>query len=294
MPRSKQSVGLAIVTKDRFLDTVETLLQLDLTKFDEVVVVDDSETSELEKWCKKEQLITYQVGPGENMQAARNKAISSLSTDIITFIDDDVYCPEDFADRVRYMFGEDDQLVAAGGPCPPVASQTDYGVCDISTLSITAIGTIYGDASKLKPNRPIYVDTLKGANMSFCREILEEIGGFDTGYGGHSQREETDVFVRISEHGRICYDPRLLCYHKERGDEFTPELFTWRFRNHGRFVRKNFGQIAAILSFFSVFIRLCGSPESIYQLTFEKYVQKRPVPITRCLYNYVYGSLRLD
>jgi len=285
------TVGLAIVTMDRFADTVETLLQIDLTKFEQVLVVDDSSDRKLETWCEAKEGIYYQRGPQENMQAARNQAISSLSTEVVTFIDDDVYCPVDFGDRVRSQFEEGDDLVAAGGPCLPVAEQTDHGVCDFSTLSITRVGTIYGDSSTLIPEEKIYVDTLKGANMSFSREVLREIGGFDTGYGGHSQREETDVFARISEFGKICYDPNLLCYHKEKGDEFTPELFTWRFRNHGRFVRKNFGLLASVLAFFMIFLRLCGSPESVYQLIFEKYVQKRPVPITRCLSGFVRGTL---
>lgn len=291
MTSNDTTVGLAIVTMDRFVDTVETLLQIDLTKFEQVLVVDDSSGEKLETWCETKEGIRYQRGPQENMQAARNQAINSLSTEVVTFIDDDVYCPEDFGDRVRSRFEEGDDLVAAGGPCPPVAEQTDYGVCDFSTLSITGVGTIYGDASTLIPEEAIYVDTLKGANMSFLRETLREIGGFDTGYGGHSQREETDVFARISEFGRICYDPNLLCYHKEKGDEFTPELFTWRFRNHGRFVRKNFGLSASVLAFFMLFFRLCGSPESVYQLVFEKYVQKRPVPISKCILSFFIGVL---
>lgn len=291
MSPNSTTVGLAIVTMDRFEDTVETLLQIDLGKFEQVILVDDSSGSELETWREDRDEISYQRGPQENMQAARNQAIDSLSTDVITFVDDDVYCPADFADRVRSRFEESDDLVAAGGPCPSVVGQPDYGVCDFPTLSITKGGTIYGDASTLIPEDAIYVDTLKGANMSFCRETLREIGGFDTEYGGHSQREETDVFARIGKYGKISYDPDLLCYHKEKGDEFTPELFTWRFRNHGRFVRKNFGLSASVLSFFSIFLRLCGSPESIYQLVFEKYVQNRPVPIARCLSSYIKGVL---
>jgi GT2 family glycosyltransferase len=288
MVANSPTVGLALVTKDRFSDTVETILQLDIAAFDEAVIVDDSEDDRLRAWASNHE-IAYVDGPGVNMQAARNVAIKELTTDIITFIDDDVYCPSNFADRIRNGFKNEPNLVALGGPCPSVRPKPDRGVCNFSSLTISKTGTIYGDASKLIPDEPIEVDTLRGANMSFRREILEEIGGFDTEYGGHSQREETDVCVRFSEFGRIRYDPDLRCYHKEQGNEFNEELFNWRFRNHARFVRKNFGLTAGLLGFFGLFLRLCGSPESIYQLLFEKFVLHRDLSITGCLGSYLRG-----
>lgn len=290
MNSNTTTVGLAVVTKDRFHDTVETLNQLILPSFEEVIVVDDSESNQLKNWCRDQNWVEYISGPNINMQAARNLAIEHLTTDIITFIDDDVYCPIDLADLIREIFENDKSLVAVGGPCPPVRmSSINIDICSSSTLKISRLGTIYGDASKLIPKESIEVDTLKGANMSFRRDVIKNIGGFYTDFGGHSQREETDVFLRISDYGKIHYDPSLLCYHKEKGDEFSPDVFKWRFRNHGRFVQRNFGSVISIASFLSMFFRLCGSPESIYQLTFEKYILDRPIPIWKCLLQYLKG-----
>ena len=289
---SSTTVGLALVTKDRYLDTVETLLQLDLSGFDEVVLVDDSEDDRLADWCAGWDEIEHSRGPGINMQTARNQAVAELATDVVTFVDDDVYCRADFADVIRRRFDNREGLVALGGPCPPVVSRTGFSVCSRSSLTISKTGTIYGDASELVPDEPIEVDTLRGANMSFRRAALERIGGFDENYGGHSQREETDVLVRISELGTVLYDPELRCFHKERGAEFSKELFNWRFRNHGRFVRKNFGILAGLGGFAGLFFRLCGSPESVYPLVFEKYVLQRELSVTGCLVNYLKGLLK--
>lgn len=289
-----ETIGLAIVTKDRFYPTVETVCQLDLNQFDEVVIVDDSVDDKLEQWCSSQSVIRYIDGPGVNMQAARNLAIDTLNTDIISFFDDDVYCHRDLGTRVLRTFIENEKAVAVGGPCPSVTSKPTYGVCRYSAVTISRFGTIYGDVSRIDSPDSIGVDTLKGANMSFRRNVIDDIGGFDVAYRSHSQREETDVFVRIAKHGEIILDPRLTCYHLELGDEFSVELFNWRFRNHARFVRKNFGRGAAIIAFFGLFFRLCGSPESIYQLLFEKYVLKRPLSIIGSLKGYWQGYADSD
>lgn len=288
--REPPTLSLAIVTMDRFKSTVETLFQVDLEAFDDVIIVDDSEDDQLKKWCKS-QSITYYRGPGENMQAARNMAIEKCDTEIISFVDDDVLLPTDFAERVKNTFRRHPGIVAAGGPPLSSSPSRARDLCYRGRMTVGRFtGTVYDDSYRWVPKEATSVELLKGANMSFQQEPLKAIGGFDEKYGGSSQREDTDVTVRIGRHGRIIYEPSLLCFHKQTGETgFDQNQLEWRFRNHGYFVKKNFGHTAAVLGFIFIFFRICGNPDSLAQLLFRKFVMTQSISIINCLQAYFEG-----
>ena len=288
--RNEPTVTLAIVTMDRFELTVETLLQVDLTAFEEVIIVDDSTDTRLEKWCRDEP-ITYYRGPGINMQAARNVAIERCETDVIAFVDDDVLLPSDFADRLRTAYERNPHAAAIGGPPLSSAPSRARDLCYRERMAVSRFtGTVYDDSYRWVPEAPTSVGLLKGANMSFRRCALEEIGGFDLRYGGASQLEETDVCVRIKAHGELVLDPSLLCFHKQIGGSgFNQEMMEWRFRNHRYFIEKNYGLPIVYLAFISLFIRPCGNPDSILQLLFRKLLLSQQISIIGCLRAYSEG-----
>lgn len=286
-----ESVTLAVVTMDRFESTVETLLQLDLNAFAEVLVVDDSTDDALREWCS-DRPIRYCEGPGENRQAARNRAIHENESPILTFVDDDVLLPTDFAERVAATFDAHPDAVAAGGPALSPAVEAARDRCYRERMSVDRwTGTVHDDSYRWVPDAPRRVELLKGANMSFRRTALERVGGFDTGYRGAGQREETDLVVRISRHGGIVYDPRLRGLHKQTGGAgFSSDRLEWRFRNHGYFVYKNFGRPAFVLGFLSVFLRVCGNPDSLAQLSYRRLVLHQRFSVRRCLLAYLRGG----
>ena len=281
------SVALSIVTKDRFRTTVETLLQVDLDAFDDVIVVDDSEGPSLGEWCR-DRPISYFEGPGHNRQAARNLAIDKCEADLMAFVDDDVLLPTDFAGRVRRAFERRPEAVAIGGPTLSDAPEGARDVCYRRKMTVNRwTGTVHDDSYRWVPSAPREVDLLKGANMIVKRAALESIGGFDLAFGGPAQREETDVCVRIARLGPIVYDPSLVCFHKQTGGSgFSGSQVEWRFRNHGYFVRKNFGTAVFLFGFLGVFLRLCGNPESFVQLVFRRVVLRQSFSIPRVLYAY--------
>ena len=283
------SCALSIVTKDRYEDFVETVLQIDLEDFDEVIIVDDSDDDKTKKWCEQYP-ISYRRGPGINMQAARNVAISESESEIICFIDDDVILPTNFAERIRKSYQTHTNAVAIGGPCLTPSTNEAADLCYSKGMDINKLGVLDDSSYKWTPDRPAEVDFLHGANMSFRRKLLHQIGGFDTAYGGASQLEETDVCVRISEYGDVIYDPNLNCLHKEKGTEnLSREEFNWKFKNHGRFVTKNFGTATALLGLVSLLFRLCGSPESIYQMLYRRFILNQNISLLGCISGYMQG-----
>jgi len=290
---------LVIVTMDRFESLVETILQVEVDEFAEVLVIDDSEASDLRKWCATKR-VTWMQGPGENIQAARNCALHRCSSEYISFVDDDVLLPTNFGSRVVDAFESHPDAVVVGGPTISNNVEEARNVCYREKMSInTYTGTVHDDSYRWVPEQPVQVDLLKGANMSFRTEALKEIGGFDTRFGGPAQREETDVMVRIRRLGDIVYDPSLHCFHKQRGSdaqstggEFNEEFITWRFRNHGYFVAKNFGTRTWILGLLSILVRVCGNPESLLQLVYRRTMLDQTFGVARCFVAYREGLSR--
>ena len=271
-----------------FHSTVETLLQLDLVPFGEVILVDDSDDESLREWGA-DRPITYLRGPAENLPAARNVALDRCETAIISFVDDDVLLPADFSQRVADAFGDRPDVVGTGGPVLSPAVEDARNLCYRETMSVSTLtGTVHDASYRWVPERPRRVDLLKGANMSFRRAELEAIGGFDPSYGGPSQREETDVCVRLWSAGDLLYHPELSCFHKQLGSErFAPESVYWRFGNHGYFVAKNFGRVTFVLGLLSIVVRMCGNPDSLLQLLYRRLFLDQDVRIRACLASYV-------
>lgn len=61
-----------------------------------------------------------------------------------------------------------------------------------------------------------FVETARGANMSFRRSIFDKLGGFDTSYVKNAHRFESDFCFRMRKMGYlIVYDPGAVVQHLE-------------------------------------------------------------------------------
>lgn len=76
--------------------------------------------------------------------------------------------------------------------------------------------------------------------MSFRRELLLRVGGFDEKYVGTGYRDDTDLCVRIRRLGnKLLYQPKALVQHKFRGKRIDSNWVYWYMRNHTYFYLKN-------------------------------------------------------
>jgi GT2 family glycosyltransferase len=85
--------------------------------------------------------------------------------------------------------------------------------------AIMGNGAVVGNFSK-EYAQPIKVDHVRGANMSFRKEVLKQIGYFDSRFDlHHGTLFETDACFRAKKMGfDIWYDPRAIVYHYIKSD----------------------------------------------------------------------------
>jgi len=85
------------------------------------------------------------------------------------------------------------------------------------------------------------VRNLIGANMSFRRDVLVELGGFDAGLGRQGDDgagcEETELCIRALQartDGRIVFEPAARVWHRVPADRASWSYFVRRCRAEGR------------------------------------------------------------
>ena len=185
-------------------DTIAYLLDLSYPHY-ELIVVDQTPLHEpqTEQFLQQvAQRIRYIQIDQVGMCHARNVGIEAAKGDIILFCDDDIIpTPDLLTHHVRHY-----RDPAVGGVTGPGGYQPD------GPLSIVRGGET--------PRHPLPTTVVEaeggaqGCNMSFRKQILVQIGGFDEGFISQARREETDASLRIRALGyRILFDPQASIEH---------------------------------------------------------------------------------
>lgn len=237
--------SLIIPSLDRqefLLETVERFLAIDFEGW-ELVIVDqtDRPSAELEALPLADERVVYRHLDTKGLPNARNVGIRHARGHIVAFVDDDVIPHPGFlqAHLVPY---EDEEI---GG----VAGRVLESVERPHTLHPGGVGRVRSFDGRITRNfdsdTPAIVDHAPGGNMSFRRELLLRISGFDTRFGGTAHLEETDVSLRVRHCGyRITYQPAACVTHLslQTGGCRELDLATWLYwygHNYMLFALKN-------------------------------------------------------
>lgn len=134
-------------------------------------------------------------GP-RGLSGARNAGVARARGDIVAFIDDDAVADNEWLERLRDCFG-DQNVAGAGGAVEPkwkgrrprwFPEEYDW-----------VVGCTYRGL----PERRAQVRNLIGANMAIRREVFSLVGGFEPALGrGQANTmgcEETDFFIRARQ-----------------------------------------------------------------------------------------------
>ena len=248
--------SVCIATYNRYASLEHTLgsvLAADLSSVIEILVIDqsvhpDSMQDSLRRLLDH-RMITYRHEDIPSLTRARNIGLrmTSSDADIIIYIDDDVSLCRDFFNQHIDAY-RDAEVYAVGGreivsdSGQPVSVETAGsgrlpGVKRMvnsllrAPVSLSRKRNRYGK-NRVSPGLVIgawlfvgmpgeaqsecRMDTVRGCNMSFRRETLQRIGGFDERFAGSARREESDVCFTLMRHmGRdsILYKPEAVLVH---------------------------------------------------------------------------------
>lgn len=201
----------------------------------EVVVVVDHNPSLLERATAELDgvVVVPSAGP-RGLSGARNAAIDTARGDVVAFIDDDAHADIDWVERLLAAYGSDDVMAVGGAVLPQWASaRPGWMVEEMDWV----VGCTYRGLPEVRSG----VRNLIGANMSFRRQVLLDVGGFDSGLGRQGDDgagcEETEVCIRARQQnpdGTVVFEPAARVWHHVPADRATWSYFVRRCRAEGR------------------------------------------------------------
>lgn len=205
----KVSVIIPTYNRNEVLaNTIQSVLK---QKFDgwELIVVDqtqkhDSKTQEFLNKYKNKKFSYYLITP-PSLPVARNFGLLKAKGEIVLFLDDDVILEPELIKAHWESYKREDVVSVVGRikeESKPVSETLMY-------FRKTGFG-----AGNFNYTKEAFAETAQGCNMSFKKNILEKIGGFDTNYIGNAIREESDVSYRLRRLGyQTLFNPRASLFH---------------------------------------------------------------------------------
>jgi len=168
------------------------------------------------------------------LSGARNTGVAEAGGEVVAFLDDDAIADSRWIERLAAAYA-DPNVLGAGGTVRPrwVEGKPGWFPPEFDWV----VGCTHsGMPSQLSPVR-----NLVGANMSFRRAPLLEVGGFSHDLGRVGTLpvgcEETDLSIRVHQRwpgAEILYDPDAEVEHVVPGTRGRVRYFLDRCRAEGR------------------------------------------------------------
>ncbi|HEX3042926.1 MAG TPA: glycosyltransferase [Solirubrobacterales bacterium] len=170
----------------------------------------------------------------QGLSGARNSGVAEAGGEVVAFLDDDAIAADDWLERLAAAYA-DPQVLGAGGTVRPrwVEGKPGWFPPEFDWV----VGCTHsGMPRQLEPVR-----NLVGANMSFRRRPLLDVGGFSHELGRVGTLpvgcEETDLSIRVHQRwpeAEILYDPAAAVEHVVPPARGKVRYFVDRCRAEGR------------------------------------------------------------
>jgi GT2 family glycosyltransferase len=202
------AISVVVCSRDRpqqLRDALPCILA-SLRPGDELVVVDSASRTPATVAVADELSVRCVRSPEPGLARARNAGLRATHKPLVAFTDDDCYPDEAWLAAAARPFNEPTVGVVTG--------------LVRSNRPASLSNSTYDRPDRRVVNRVIDPERLgHGANMTYRREALESIGGFDERLGAGTRMrsaEDVDAFFRILEAGwTLVYDPEASVLHDQ-------------------------------------------------------------------------------
>jgi GT2 family glycosyltransferase len=238
MSSASPDLSIVICTRnraDQLRGTLDSLMAMKTTRAWEAVLIDnasaDGTAEEVRRASEVEPRIRYFREERIGLGAARDRGWREARSGLISLTDDDCYVAEDYVDSVIAAFEGRPDVGVLGGRIL---------LFDPEDARVTIDERDY--PVEIAPHSFVVAGAIKGANLSFRREALEAIGGFDAGLGAGTPFpcEDIDAVAAVLWAGfKGRYDPRpLVLHHHRRREADVPVLRAGYDRGRGAYYAK--------------------------------------------------------
>lgn len=213
------SIGAVIVnfnSAEKICESIKSIYNQS-TKASEIVVVDNGSTDCSLQNIREEykEIKIVELTKNMGLPAARNKGVEYLSTDLILFLDDDVYLEEDCLYHMLELYSQTN----ASAVCPTILFYPENEIIQCRGAEQHFIGTqILIDNYKELQNDETdsrYVGSCIGCCFLINRQSVIDCGMFDEKY--FMCFEDAEFFYRFTTFGyKIIFQPKAITYH-DRG-----------------------------------------------------------------------------
>ena len=238
MSSAKPDLSIVICTRNRagqLQGTLDSLLAMKTPRSWEAILVDNASTDGtadvIHRCGEIEPRIRYSREDRIGLGAARDHGWRAAQAAVISLTDDDCYVAEDYVDAVLAAFDGDPDLGVVGGRIL---------LFDPADARVTIDERDH--PADMAPHSFVPAGAVKGANLSFRREALQKIDGFDPelGAGTPFPCEDIDAVAAVLWAGyKGRYDPRpLVLHHHRRREADVPRLRAGYDRGRGAYYAK--------------------------------------------------------
>lgn len=181
----------------------------------ELIVVDNNSTDKtaelIHAFAARDPRVRYCFEPKQGLSHARNAGVAIARAEIIAFTDDDVRANPDWIERIVNIFQSQPEVGYAGGKVLPMWPKDPPSWLTKDHWSPLAL-VDYGDSPFVIPSE--FRRVIVGANLSFRRHVLRELGGFRPELqrvkDGIGSMEDQDIQERYWAQGGLGrYEPGI-------------------------------------------------------------------------------------
>jgi len=266
MNLSKLSISVVICTRNRraaLKRCVDSIVNQSYQP-QEIIIVDDASgkktkeaISKIVKNCKiPTKLIVNEKRMGP--PASRNRGIKAAKCDIIAFLDDDCSADKNWLEELSKYY-KYESIVGVGGPVIEMGRKVNAKAKPERYMYISRSGNVVnntrlGSEEDLEKLDVKPVNFFQGGNMSYRRNVLIRLHGFDENFKGNGYREETDLGIRSNRIGVQIFNPNAYTSHysaKKGGCrdfvKFNMARFLyWKIRNTCLLLLKHYSLLNAL------------------------------------------------